>query len=130
VIVNIRAPPAGAKKMPLTRGELIRKLFPNLDAYTAGERERWRMTTAHWDQNVIEIDLKAAHPGVYYPMLPAIERCTQAATREPDRYLAGLTRSPPLGRVLIRGPADRLSPRSHKTQSAGSTSLVAQSGST
>lgn len=70
VIVNIGAPPVRAKKMPLTRGELIRKLFLDLDAYTAGERERWRMTTAHWDQNVIEVDLKAAHPGVYYPILP------------------------------------------------------------
>jgi hypothetical protein len=70
VIINIGAPPAQAKKMPMTRGQLIKKLFPDLGAYTEGERERWRMTTAHWDQNVIEVNLEAAHPGVYYPILP------------------------------------------------------------
>lgn len=71
VIVNIGAPPAQGRKMPITRGALIKRLFPDLDAYAAGERQRWAMTTAHWDQNVIEVDLKATHPGVYYPMLPA-----------------------------------------------------------
>ena len=71
VIVNVGAPPALARKMSVTRGGLIKRLFPDLDAYTAGERQRWAMTTAHWDQNVIELDLKAEHPGVYYPILPA-----------------------------------------------------------
>lgn len=71
VIVNVGAPPAQNKKMPITRGELIARLFPDLDAYTAGERQRWALTRAHWDQNVMEVDLKAEHPGVYYPVLPA-----------------------------------------------------------
>lgn len=70
VIVNYGAPPAAGKKMPITRGELIARLFPDLDAYAKGESARWAMTTSHWDQNVVEVDLNAAHPGVYYPVLP------------------------------------------------------------
>lgn len=57
--------------MPITPGEVFKKIYPDLDACTAGERQRCAMTRSHWDQNVIEVDLKAAHPGVYYPMLPA-----------------------------------------------------------
>lgn len=71
VIVNVGAPPSQNKKMPITRGELIKRLFPDLAAYTAGERARWAMTRAHWDQQVMEVDLKAEHPGVYYPVVPA-----------------------------------------------------------
>lgn len=71
MIVNVSPPPGRAKKLGMTRGEVIAKLFPDLDAYTAGEKSRWAMTVAHWDQDVMEVDLKAAHPGIYYPMLPA-----------------------------------------------------------
>jgi hypothetical protein len=71
MIINISPPPSQAKKLPLTRGEVIKKLFPDLDAYAAGEASRWAMTVGHWDQSVIEVDLKAAHPGVYYPIIPA-----------------------------------------------------------
>ncbi len=71
VIVNVAAPPNANRKMPIARGEVIKKLYPDLDAYTAGERKRWTITRSHWDQNVIEVDLKAAYPGVYYPMLPS-----------------------------------------------------------
>lgn len=70
-IVNISAPPKANKRMPITRGEVIQKLYPDLDAYTAGERQRWALTRSHWDQDVVEVDLKAANPGVYYPILPA-----------------------------------------------------------
>jgi hypothetical protein len=49
---------------------VIQKLFPDLDAYTAGETARWALTESHWDQEVMELDLTAPHPGVYYPILP------------------------------------------------------------
>jgi len=71
MIINIAPPPAQAKKLGMTRGEVIKMLFPDLDAYTAGEKSRWAMTVGHWDQDLMEVDLKAAHPGIYYPMLPA-----------------------------------------------------------
>lgn len=70
MIINVSPPPAQAKKLDLTRGQLIQKLFPDLDAYTAGETARWALTESHWDQEVMELDLKAKHPGVYYPILP------------------------------------------------------------
>jgi len=71
MIINI-SPPANAKVKPMTetRGEVIQKLFPDLEAYYQGEKERWKLTVAHWDQSVMEVDLKAARPSVYYPMLP------------------------------------------------------------
>lgn len=72
VIINVSPAPAQApaKRSSLTRGEVIQKLFPDLDAYTAGERARWTLTEAHWDERLIELDLNARHPGVYYPILP------------------------------------------------------------
>lgn len=71
MIVNVSPPPSQGKKLKLTRGEVIQKLYPDLDAYTAGEKERWALTIEHWDQRVVEVDLTARNPGVYYPILPA-----------------------------------------------------------
>lgn len=71
VIINVSPAPNQAKKSSLTRGEVIRKLFPDLDAYTAGEKARWALTEGHWDERLIEVDLTAKNPGVYYPILPA-----------------------------------------------------------
>lgn len=70
MIINISPPAAKTKKLAKTRGEVIQLLFPDLDAYTAGETARWALTESHWDQSVTEIDLTAKHPGVYYPILP------------------------------------------------------------
>lgn len=69
-IINISPPPSQAKSLELTRGEVIQMLFPDLDAYTAGESKRWELTEAHWDQGLTEVDLTAEHPGIYYPILP------------------------------------------------------------
>ena len=71
MIINILPAPSQPKKPGLSRAEIIRTVFPDLDAYTAGEKSRWAMTVGHWDQDIMEVDLNAAHPGVYYPMLPA-----------------------------------------------------------
>jgi hypothetical protein len=69
MIINIS--PAKAKPLGKTRGEVIQMIYPDLDAYTAGEKARWELTTSHWDQSVMEIDLTAEKPGIYYPILPA-----------------------------------------------------------
>lgn len=73
MIVIVLPAPDTAKKPTLTRGQIIQKLFPDLDAYTAGEKSRWAMTTAHWDQEVVEVDLTAKHPGIYYPIIPGVK---------------------------------------------------------
>jgi hypothetical protein len=70
MIINISPPASKAKKLAKTRGQVIQQLFPDLDAYTAGEKARWALTESHWDQSVTEIDLDAKHPGVYYPIIP------------------------------------------------------------
>jgi hypothetical protein len=65
--IVIVSPPSGkGPKVELTRGALIRKLFPNLDEYVEGEKQRWSMTTAHWDERWTEVDV-ATNPSLYYP---------------------------------------------------------------
>jgi hypothetical protein len=65
--IVIMAPPSGkGPKAELTRGALIRHLFPNLDEYVKGEKERWSMTTAHWDERWTEVDVEH-NPSLYYP---------------------------------------------------------------
>jgi len=70
MIVSISPPPGSVKPLEKTRGEIIQELYPDIDAYVAGEKKRWELTVSHWDQDVVEIDLTAEHPGVYYPILP------------------------------------------------------------
>ena len=65
--IVIIAPPAD--KMPkatLTRGELIRKLYPDLNAYVKGEKERWSLTVKHWDERWVKVDIDK-HPSLYMP---------------------------------------------------------------
>lgn len=56
-IINISPPAGKAKPLDVSRPELIRKLFPNLDEYIAGEKARWSLTIDHWDENLIEMNL-------------------------------------------------------------------------
>lgn len=70
MIINVSPPPSQAKTLDKTRGEVIQELYPDLDAYTAGEKARWAATESHWDQSLTEVDLSAKHPGVYYPIIP------------------------------------------------------------
>lgn len=67
-IVNIS--PAKAKTLSLSRGELIKKLYPDIQAYVAGERARWELTVGHWDSSLLEIDIDGTDtPSVYYPII-------------------------------------------------------------
>jgi hypothetical protein len=54
VIINVlpAKPPAGA----ISRPDLIRKLYPNLDAYVAAEKQRWSLTVDHWDEVLLEMN--------------------------------------------------------------------------
>lgn len=65
--IVITAPPAD--KMPkaeLTRGQLIRKLFPDQTDYVRGEKARWALTVAHWDERWVKVDIEN-HPSLYIP---------------------------------------------------------------
>lgn len=65
-IMIISPPPDQAKKPPMTRAQVIRHVFPNLDEYVKGEKERWSMTLAHWDERWVRVDVEK-NPSLYYP---------------------------------------------------------------
>jgi len=67
--VIISVSPANPKPLGLSRGELIQKLFPDIEAYVAGEKKRWELTIDHWDTSLLEIDIDGANPSVYYPII-------------------------------------------------------------
>lgn len=67
VIVSVS--PAEAKPYPISRGELIKQLFPDIEAYVAGEKRRWELTTDHADTSLVEINLDEETPSVYYPLI-------------------------------------------------------------
>jgi hypothetical protein len=66
VIINIS--PAEGPKLGMTRAEVIRKLFPDIEDYVKGERQRWALTVNHWDEELIEIDVTRDPLSVYYPL--------------------------------------------------------------
>lgn len=67
VIVSVS--PAQAKPYPISRGELIQQLFPDIEAYVAGEKRRWELTINHADSSLLELDLSDPNVGIYYPIV-------------------------------------------------------------
>jgi len=65
-IVLVFPPAAQRKKADLTRSQLIRKLYPDLDDYVKGERARWGLTLESWDESWVEVDIEK-NPSLYYP---------------------------------------------------------------
>jgi hypothetical protein len=65
-IVIVAPPPDQRKKPEKTRAQLIRSLFPDLDDYVKGERQRWALTLEHWDEQWVEVDVDK-NPSLYYP---------------------------------------------------------------
>lgn len=65
-IVIVSPPPEQRKKPEMNRQQLIRSLFPDLDDYVKGERQRWSMTLEHWDESWVEVDIDK-NPSLYYP---------------------------------------------------------------
>jgi hypothetical protein len=69
-IINISPPEGKGPKPELSRGELIKKLFPDLEDYVRGERERWALTIDHWDERFVELDINEEPFSLYYPIVP------------------------------------------------------------
>ena len=55
IVITTPAPGKGPKST-LTRAELIRSLFPDIDDYVKGEKARWALTVEHWDDALLELD--------------------------------------------------------------------------
>ena len=67
IAIMIVLPPAGQRKKPeVTRAQLIRKLYPNLDEYVKEKKQRWSLTLEHWDERWVGVDLEK-NPSLYYP---------------------------------------------------------------
>ncbi len=69
-IINISPPADAAPKLGITRGELIKQLFPDQEDYVKGERARWALTIDHWDESFVEIDINEEPFSLYYPIVP------------------------------------------------------------
>lgn len=69
-IINVSPPPDQAPKNQLPRGELIKQLFPDIEDYVRGERERWALTIDHWDESFVELDWNEQPFSLYYPIIP------------------------------------------------------------
>ena len=70
-IINISPPEGSAAKLGISRGELIKQLFPDLEDYVKGEKARWALTIDHWDESFVELDINEEPFSVYYPIVPA-----------------------------------------------------------
>ena len=64
------APQDKEKSRDMIRGQILQHLYPDLNAYYEGEKARWAMTEDHWDLDMVEVDLTAKIPGVYWPIIP------------------------------------------------------------
>jgi len=56
MIIIVTPPPSKAKHDDKTRGEVIRQLFPDVEDYVRGEKQRWALTLLHWDDTLLELD--------------------------------------------------------------------------
>ena len=70
-IINISPPQGQGPSLGITRGELIKQLFPDLEDYVKGERARWALTIDHWDESFVEIDINEEPFSLYYPIVPS-----------------------------------------------------------
>jgi hypothetical protein len=68
-IITISPAPGTAPPLGISRGELIKKLFPNIEEYVAAERQRWALTIDHWDEGLVELDINEEPFSVYYPIV-------------------------------------------------------------
>jgi hypothetical protein len=53
-IINVY--PAKPPAHPISRPELLRKVFPDLSAFEAAEKQRWALTVDHWDEALLEMN--------------------------------------------------------------------------
>jgi hypothetical protein len=69
-IINLSPPEDQRPALGITRPELIRKLFPDIEDYVAGEKQRWALTIDHWDEDLVELDVNQEPLSVYAPIDP------------------------------------------------------------
>ena len=58
----------GSPKVKVGTAQRIRQVFPDLAAFEKGEKERWSLTTGHWDELTSEIDLNSSPLSLYAPV--------------------------------------------------------------
>ena len=69
IAIIVVSPAAGARKAPeRSRAEIIRSLFPDIDDYVKGERQRWALTLEHWDERLVELDIENGPFSLYEPI--------------------------------------------------------------
>lgn len=67
-IIIVSPPDGEGPKLNMTRAEVIRKLFPDIEDYVRGEKLRWSLTVNHWDEEFVELDVTKDPLSVYYPL--------------------------------------------------------------
>ncbi len=70
-IINVS--PANPPRGLPNRAQVIRELFPDQEAYVAGERARWALTIDHWDERFVPLAWNQEPFSVYYPIDNPIE---------------------------------------------------------
>ena len=70
VIITISPPAGKGPTLGMTRAELIRKLFPNIEDYVQGERQRWALTLRCQEGDLVQIDTTRDPLSLYYPLDP------------------------------------------------------------
>lgn len=70
VIITVTPPAGEGPKLGMTRAQLIRQLFPNIDDYVRGERERWALTLRCKEGDLVKIDTSRQPLSLYYPLDP------------------------------------------------------------
>lgn len=70
VIITVTPPAGTGPKLGVTRAQLIRKLFPDVEDYVRGERQRWALTLVCQEGDLVQIDTKREPLSVYYPLDP------------------------------------------------------------
>lgn len=65
-IINVS--PAKAPAGLPSRAEVIKRLFPDQEAYVAGERARWALTIDHWDERLVPLAFDQEPFSLYYPI--------------------------------------------------------------
>jgi hypothetical protein len=68
VIISVSPPDGQGPKLGMTRAEVIRKLFPDIEDYVRGERQRWALTVQCQEGELVEIDVTRDPLSVYYPL--------------------------------------------------------------
>jgi hypothetical protein len=66
-IISVSPPDGQAPKLGMTRAEVIRKLFPDIEDYVKGERQRWALTLVCQEGDLVEIDTARDPVSLYYP---------------------------------------------------------------